>query len=32
MRRAIGVSGGKPDQDHSVAEAGADAFVPEEEA
>jgi uncharacterized protein GlcG (DUF336 family) len=29
---AIGVSGGKPDQDHSVAEAGADGFVPEEEA
>ena len=28
---AVGASGGKPDQDHSVAEAGAEAFVAEEE-
>jgi uncharacterized protein GlcG (DUF336 family) len=29
---AIGVSGGMPNQDHEVAEAGADAFVPGDEA
>jgi len=28
---AIGVSGGKPSQDHEVAEAGAKAFVPEDD-
>jgi uncharacterized protein GlcG (DUF336 family) len=28
---AVGVSGGKPDQDHSVAEAGVEAFVAEDE-
>jgi uncharacterized protein GlcG (DUF336 family) len=28
---AVGVSGGRPDQDHEVAEAGAAAFVPGEE-
>jgi uncharacterized protein GlcG (DUF336 family) len=28
---AVGVSGGRPDEDHEVAEAGAAAFVPEDE-
>lgn len=28
---AIGVSGGMPKQDHEIAEAGTDAFVPEDE-
>lgn len=28
---AVGASGGKPDQDHSVAEAGVEAFVADEE-